>query len=112
MATRRDIAVEVRRDYDGRLYSQVVDRVARQKSEDRRSGRGEASRAPHTVVIDRQRGRLLDSETVLNRAQGVAEVLGCDYDEDLFWPCRARNGLYERCACPECVRRSDERAAG
>jgi hypothetical protein len=52
----------------------------------------------------------MDSETVLYRAEALAEVLGVPYDEDLFWPCRARAGYADRCTCPECVKRSDERA--
>jgi hypothetical protein len=108
---RRDIAVEVRRDFDGRLYSQVVDRIekARYESGDRSRGKEFPT---FLLVVDRQRGRLLDSETVLNRAASLAEVLGCPLDEDLFWPCRARQGYTQQtCSCPACAQRTNEREA-
>lgn len=106
-ARKRDLVVEVRRDYDGRLYSQVVDRVAKAAYEQGRAKR--MSEFPrHTVVVDRQKGRMLDAETVQNRAEGLAEVIGCPLEEDLFWPCRAREG-WGFCSCPDCAKRSDER---
>lgn len=108
MASKRDLVVEVRRDYDGRLYSQVVDRVAKAAYEQRRTLRGRGDFPTHTLVVDRQKGKLLDAETVQNRAAGLAEVIGCPYEEDLFWPCRAREG-HGYCSCPDCAKRSDER---
>jgi hypothetical protein len=108
---RRDIVVEVRRDFDGRLYSQVVDRIekARYESGQRRRGK---ELPTFCVVVDRQRGRLLDSETVLNRAGALAEVLGVQLDEDLFWPCRARQGYTQQtCSCPACAERTNAREA-
>lgn len=108
-ARRREIVVKVRRDFDGRLYSQVVDRVekARYESGARRRGKDLPT---FCVVVDRQRGRLLDSETVLNRAQALAEVLGVTCDEDLFWPCRARQGYTQQtCSCPACAEQTNAR---
>ncbi len=100
----RNLRVEVRRDYDGRCYSQVVDRAL-------------GMTHPYVienhvswcVVIDRQKGRGMDADTVISRAQGVAEVMGIPYDEDLTWPCGAVAGQ-EYCHCPRCAGIADRRA--
>jgi hypothetical protein len=104
---KRDLVVEIRRDYDGRLYSQVVDRIEKKRYESGASRR-DMTFPTHTLVVDRQKGKLLDAETVQNRAASLAEVIGCPLEEDLFWPCRAREGL-GYCSCPDCANRSDER---
>lgn len=87
----RDNAVEVLRDEEGKLYSQVRDRNLK-----------EGERYHDLVVIDRQRGRILDADTVRRRAEALADVLGLELVVDLTWPCIAKRGKND-CRCPECA---------
>lgn len=93
------LAIEVRRDYDGKVFSQIVDVNERIK----KNGYG------GSVVIDRQNGRMHDFDSVLNRAKAISELTALPYVEDLTWPCKAERG-YKDCACPKCAERSDSRA--
>jgi hypothetical protein len=91
----QDLVIEVRREsIDGHVYSQIRDR-----SRDRY--RGEPGEPPTCVVIDRQKGRGLDAETVERRAEALAELTGLPFDLDLAWPCAAEKGW--PCRCPKCV---------
>lgn len=93
----RKIQVEVRRDgTNGYLYSQVAD-VNGSSHYMRKDGE------TYMVVVDRQRGRMLDSETVIHRARALANVLGVPYVEELEWPCISTQGM-NGCRCPECVK--------
>lgn len=85
--SRKDRVIEVLRDTEGRLYSQV-----RQHPPQRYSG---------AVVIDRQHGRQQDENFVKNRARAIAALLELEYIEDLRWPCRALDYGGE-CHCPDC----------
>lgn len=88
----RDISVIVRRDSFGVVYSEIINRAEIDY-------RGEVSSG---IVIDRQKGRGIDSNTVIRRAQSLANLLGAPYDEDLTWPCVAIKKL--ACRCPECIK--------
>lgn len=91
-AKEKDIIVEVLRDYDGTIYSQVVDNNL-------------PIRTPRTLVVDRQKGRGLDIHTIKHRAKLLADLLGVDYKEDFTWHCVA---IEKRpCRCPECVKRGN-----
>jgi hypothetical protein len=93
---RDDRVVEVLRDSDGKLYSQVREHPA--------------GRMTNGVVIDRQHGygkKGYGEDFVKNRAQALAKLLEIEYVEDLRWPCRALE-LTGECRCPEC---SSKRAA-
>jgi hypothetical protein len=92
--TKKILAVQVLRWDDGTLYSQVVD-----KTKDHWKTHSDR------VVIDRQRGRGLDSETVKRRAKAMAELLQLPYEEDFTWPCVA----YQKrpCRCPQCIQRGN-----
>lgn len=105
MAARKKVVVQTRRDYDGKVYSQVRDLIEYEKRYDHKG----SDYTPHTVVIDRAKGRHMDQDTVLNRAQSLAQVMGCQYDEDLFWPCKAEEGWGD-CNCPRCAKKVDERS--
>lgn len=99
MAVKFDIVVEVLREDDGRIYSQVRNRAI---PGDRLTRVGGQQRY---VVIDRQRGRSMDSETVMNRAKYIADCIGADYNEDLTWPCSAAKGN-SHCQCPACIEKT------
>lgn len=99
-----DIAIQVRRDHDGKVYSQVID-LSLDPHDKRVIDREMVVR----VVIDRQKGAGMDSDTVISRAKAVATCLRVNYDEDLHWPCKAVEG-YRDCQCPRCVKIADERA--
>lgn len=103
-----DIAVEVRRDYDGKTFSAIINRAipAPQSREYRYAAHGDLTRS---VVVDRQRGRGMDMDTLISRARAVVHLLGAEYDEDLHWPCAALNGALE-CHCPRCAGIANERA--
>lgn len=88
----RDIAVIVRRDSFGTIYSEVIDRLATDY-------RGEVSSG---IVIDRQKGRAIDGLTIKRRAESLAKLLGVPFDEDLTWPCVAIKKL--ACRCPDCIK--------
>jgi hypothetical protein len=99
-----EIVVQIRRDYEGKVFSEIVDRSLK-------SDHKAVVIDGHTrrVVIDRQRGRQLDSDTVISRAIAVARCLRVPYDEDLHWPCKAVEG-YAECHCPRCAKIADDRA--
>jgi len=104
-AAKRDLCVEVRRDLEGKVYSRILDRAVI-------SPYGDLTRVKEKqryVVVDRANGRQYDVETVQNRAQYLAELLGVDYVEDLTWPCKAEQG-FKNCQCPRCAQKGDERA--
>lgn len=91
----QDLAVEVRREsIDGHVYSQIRDRS-------RDGYRGDPGEPAVLVVIDRQKGRGLDADTVERRAEALAELIGLPFDLDLSWPCAAEKGW--PCRCPQCV---------
>lgn len=95
-ARKKDLAVLVRREDDGKVYSEIRDRLA-----DPHLYRTGEPPITVAVTIDRQRGNRLDMETVCNRAKYLSELLGIPYDEDLTQVCLARRGLF--CTCPDCV---------
>lgn len=102
---RKDLCVEVRCELDGKIYSRVIDRAVE-------TPYGDLTRVDGVmryVVIDRATGRQLDAETVMNRAQYLAELMGVDYHEDLTWPCEAEHG-FKDCNCPRCSKSADDRA--
>lgn len=87
------LIVEVRREsLDGKVYSQVRDRNRDPWAE---------PGVTWCVVIDRQRGPMMDADTVENRARSLAELTGLPFDIDLTWPCAAERGL--KCRCPRCT---------
>ena len=94
----KDLAVLVRRADDGKVFSEIRDRNGDPYLRSHRSRDGHETIA---VVIDRQKGRGLDLDTVCNRARYLAELLGLPYVEDLTYVCLARQGLF--CSCPDCV---------
>lgn len=96
---KKDLAVLVRRDYTGFVFSEVRDRGAPEPKRYLGSA----------IVIDRQRGRQFDSDTIISRAQSLAELLGLPYDEDLTQQCGAEMGFIN-CNCPRCVSKKDQRA--
>ena len=96
----KDIRMLVRRDPEGYVFSEIRDMNA----EDRVRYLG------HAVVIDRQRGRAMDSETVINRAQSLSKLLDIPYDEDLTQQCKRDMGFIGACGCPRCVAKNDARA--
>lgn len=89
----RDIRVIVRRDTDGQIFSEVIDRakVLNLYTRDVYDG----------VVIDRARGRMMDARAVQLRAEHLAKLLGVELDVDLTWPCAADRKL--PCRCPKCI---------
>jgi hypothetical protein len=93
---KKDLAVLVRREDDGKVFSEIRDRTG-----DPRLYRGGDPVKTFAVTIDRQRGRGLDMETICNRAKYLAELLDLPYDENLTQVCLARRGLF--CTCPDCV---------
>lgn len=93
---KKNLAVLVRREEDGKVYSEIRDRAR-----DPHLYRSGDPMVTHAVTIDRQRGRGLDMETVCNRAKYLSELLDIPYDEDLTQVCLARRGLF--CTCPDCV---------
>lgn len=94
---RRNLVIEVLREYDGKVYSQLRNPVAD------KHGRHEA------VVVDRQRGRFFDQDTIISRAHSLAKLTGYPYNEDLSWPCGADKG-WGQCNCPKCAKVADDRA--
>lgn len=103
-AWEKKLAIYVRRDYDGKVFSMVVD-----ENHPRRLKYGGLYMHEGTVVIDRANGRQFDPDTVIRRAQAMAELTGHRYDEDLTWPCKAKAG-FKDCNCPGCVESANERA--
>lgn len=93
-APKKDLAVLVRREDNGKVYSEIRDRAG----DPYLYREGDPIRTI-AVTIDRQ-GRL-DMETVCNRAKYIAELLGLPYDENLSQVCLARRGIF--CTCPDCV---------
>ncbi len=95
MAVRkRDLAVIVRREDDGKVFSEIRDRSA-DPFLTRQGG------MIYSVTIDRQRGRGLDMDTICNRARYLSELIGIPYEEDLRHICLATKGLF--CTCPDCI---------
>lgn len=93
---KKDLVVEVRRDYQGVVFSQVRDR-------NRDTYRRLDDNSSPLVVIDRSSGRgPLSPDAVEHRAEALAGLLGFPYDLDLSWPCGAEIGLHN-CRCPKCV---------
>jgi hypothetical protein len=98
MPRRKKIVVEVRRGNDGKLYSQIRDELVREYDE------------PTPIVIDRQRGRQYDQDTVLTRAKGLAKLLEVPLRDYPEIPCIANRGFVQ-CMCPKCVnQRASKRA--
>lgn len=87
----KDIAVLLRRDQTGVIYSEVVDRNVKTYSGEQAGG----------VVVDRQKGRGMDGKTIKMRAESLAALIGAPIDEDLTWPCIANRRL--ACRCPVCI---------
>lgn len=96
----KDNAVLVRRDPDGKVFSEIRDRNA----QDRGRYLGNA------VVIDRQKGNGKTEDTVISRAQTLAALLGLPYDEDLRQQCRAEMGWVGICNCERCIENRNKRA--
>lgn len=96
----KDLAVIVSREDDGKVFSEIRDR-----NRDVRFWRT-AEGGTAAVVIDRQRGRGLDLDTVCNRARYLAELLDIPYIEELKQICLARKGLF--CTCPDCVAKTKD----
>lgn len=92
---KRNLVLEVLRDYDGRLFSQIRSTVPKKYG------------TYDSVVIDRQRGRQFDPETIISRARSLAKLTGLPYEENLAWPCKAERG-YADCRCPRCVKIEEE----
>jgi hypothetical protein len=82
--------VQVAREFDGSIYSRVIDKA------DRQPWNGE----PHEITIDRK-SRVLDSKVIRRRAEMLAQMLGVPFEEDLRWPCSASTKL--ACRCPKCI---------
>lgn len=99
---KRDLVVEVLRDDGGKLYSQIRDRNLV-------SERGKTERYHRAVVIDRQRGRHMDADTVQNRAESMSILTGFPLVVNLDWPCMANKG-FDGCRCPECVKKIHARS--
>lgn len=87
----KSLAVLVRRDLDGQVFSEVVDRNRPTPWPNRFVG----------VVIDR-RSRMMDVDTITRRAESLAQLIGAELDVDLSWQCRANQKL--RCRCPDCIK--------
>jgi hypothetical protein len=100
MPRKADLCVEVRRENDRVIYSRVLDRAIQTNADLTR-----VDGVQRYVVIDRARGRMMDSETVKRRAQYLAELLCVPYVEDLNWPCSAARG-FDRCQCPACAEKA------
>jgi len=62
------------------------------------------------IVIDRQKGRMLDENTVVSRAKRLAEIVGCGIDIDLSYCCVAWKKI-NSCTCPKCVTYKDNRGS-
>lgn len=97
----KDLRVLVRRDPDGKVFSEVRDLNA---SPDIRRYVGAA------VVIDRQRGTGMNADSVLSRAETLAQLLDIPYDEDMTQQCRVDLGWTGICNCERCVEKRDARA--
>lgn len=102
LAHLRDLRVLVRRDPDGKVFSEVRDLKA---EPDPRRYVGSA------IVIDRQgRGTAGSEDGVLSRAQTLATLLGLPLDVDLVQQCRLDLGWAGICNCERCVEKRDARA--
>jgi hypothetical protein len=87
---KRTLAVQVAREYDGSIYSRVVNKA------DVNPWNGE----PSEMTIDRK-SRLLDAKVIRRRAEILAKMLDIPFEEDLRWPCQANKKL--ACKCPKCI---------
>lgn len=102
-ARKKDLVVRVRRELmDGQVYSEIRDLAPERQDVTRSEGQ------QISVVIDRAKRRPLDTDSVLHRAQYIADLLGVPYDEDLSWPCKAARG-YPDCQCPDCAKKNGAR---
>lgn len=90
-AKERDIAVVIRRDQLGSIYSAIVNKADR-------DAWGRASE----YVVDRK-SRLLDNRVIQRRAEMLAAMLGAPLEVDLEWHCVAAQKLV--CRCPKCVQK-------
>ena len=88
----KQIEIWIRRDSSGQIYSSVID-VAQLRP---------GYEGMCSVVIDRVKGRAMSPDTLKLRAKSIAEILGCDINENYDWPCAAIKKL--PCSCPECVK--------
>ena len=93
----KDLAIVVRREDDGKVFSEIRDRNA-----DPYLSRADG--VTIAVTIDRQRGRGLDLDTICNRARYLSELLDLPYEEDLRHICLAAKGSF--CTCPDCITRT------
>lgn len=89
----KDIRVIVRRDIDGQVFSEVIDRAKVIPLWNRDAYDG--------IVIDRAKGRSIDARTVQVRAEHLAKLLGAPLEVDMTWPCAANRKL--PCRCPKCI---------
>lgn len=89
-APARQIVVQVAREFDGALYSRVINKA------DVNHWSGE----PAEIVIDRKT-RVLDQRIIRRRAELLAQMIGVPFEEDLRWPCSANRKI--ACRCPKCI---------
>lgn len=89
-AVKREIVVQVAREFDGALYSRVINKA------DVNHWNGE----PAEIVIDRKT-RVLDQRIIRRRAELLAQMIGVPFEEDLRWPCSANRKI--ACRCPKCI---------
>ena len=86
----RELVVAVMREsIDGQVYSAVRPWPRREMENGQ------------VFVVDRQKGRGLDTNTVISRAKSLALLLDVRYVEDLRWHCVADQ--LRACRCPVCV---------
>lgn len=97
----KKLVVRVRRDYDGKVYSELADAALDGVTNAVEVRDGKRVRF---VVVDRQKGRSPSPETVTFRAERIASLLGLSYDEDLTWPCARIERGDNECRCPRCVK--------
>jgi hypothetical protein len=45
----------------------------------------------------------MDKDTIVRRAQALAQLLKIEYRENLEWKCRALYKTDARCTCPKCM---------
>lgn len=100
---KKQIEIWVRRDYDGKVLSMIVDVNHPDRS------KFWSGLYAGAVVIDRQNGRQYDMDTIINRAQSISEISGFPYDEELTWPCKAEAG-FKDCSCPKCAEKINSRS--
>lgn len=84
------LKIQIRRETNGQVYSEVIDLNSINGVNNSR------------LVIDRQNGRHIDLETIRLRAELLSLLTGIEIDEDLEWPCAAKQKM--KCRCPKCIK--------